>query len=145
LVWLSSITDHSGYLDTILWPGMLVAFGIGLLFTPLAATATSGVAPAESGLASGLVNTSRQVGGSIGLAVLATIATSHTEALLHAGHDATAVAVTSGYARAFAVGAVFLVAGVGASVFLPSPGRRRSVPVGAGDEVRSPRPAQADA
>jgi EmrB/QacA subfamily drug resistance transporter len=145
LVWLSSITDHSGYLDTILWPGMLVAFGIGLLFAPLAATATTGVAPAESGLASGLVNTSRQVGGSIGLAVLATVATSRTEALLHAGHSATAVAVTSGYARAFAVGAVFLVAGVGVSVFLPSARRRRPAPATSGGEAPSPRPAQAEA
>ena len=76
-------------------PGCIIALALGLLFTPLAAAATAGVPYTEAGLASGVLNTSRQMGGSLGLAVLATIATDRTLALLtggapgHTGRSAT--------------------------------------------------------
>src|SRR3954463_8238718 len=69
------------YVADVLGPGLLVAFGLGLSFVPVTIAAMVGVRPEQAGLASGLVNTSRQVGGSLGLAILATIAAEHTQAL----------------------------------------------------------------
>jgi hypothetical protein len=74
----------------------------------------AGVEPGEAGLASGLVNTSRQMGGALGLAVLATVATARTASF--AGHGA--IALTAGYQRAFEIGAGFAVAGVLVAVFV---------------------------
>jgi len=76
--WLSHLTAHSSYLGSLLVPLLLVGASIGVTFVPMTMAATMGVPPAESGLASGLLNTSRQVGGALGLAVLATIATAAT-------------------------------------------------------------------
>ena len=77
------------YLVDVLGPSMVTALGIGLSFVPVTIAATSGVARAEAGLASGLVNTSRQVGGSLGLAVLATLAQGRTADLMRAGAGAS--------------------------------------------------------
>jgi EmrB/QacA subfamily drug resistance transporter len=130
--WLTAIGVHSEYWAAVFGPGSMVAFGFGLSFTPLAAAATSGVARNEAGLASGLLNTSRQVGGSVGLAVLATIATSRTTVARHAGATAAAAA-TSGYARAFLVSGFFLVAALLATAVLPGrldAGRAGRAPAG---------------
>src|SRR3954447_26813338 len=89
---------------------LITALGVGLAFVPLTIAAMAGSAPQEAGLASGLVNTSRQIGGSLGLAILATIAVARTSDL--AGHVALKPALASGFHHAFVVGAVF--AGVGA-------------------------------
>jgi hypothetical protein len=77
----------------------------------LTALAMSGAAPEDSGLASGLFNTTQQVGGALGLAVLVTLATSRTEGLLAEGQGA-ASALTEGYHLAFTVGAGFVVAAI---------------------------------
>jgi Na+/melibiose symporter-like transporter len=109
-LWMSHITAASTYLAGVLPGAFLTTFGVGLTFTPLAQTATSGVPFQLAGLASGLLNTSRQVGGSIGLAALATVATARTHAVLHAHGSGQGLplkqALTSGYDRAFLIAAV---------------------------------------
>jgi hypothetical protein len=101
-----------------------------LSFPPSTFAATAGVSPAEAGLASGLLNTNRQVGGSIGLAALATIAANHTVSLLSSGSANAATALTGGYARAFGIaGLVSLAAAVAAGLLLPSTRRRDAATV----------------
>ncbi|MGH8081916.1 MAG: DHA2 family efflux MFS transporter permease subunit [Lysobacter sp.] len=88
-------------------PGMvLLGLGAGIAFNPMLLAAMSGVAPSESGLASGVVNTSFMMGGALGLAVLASLAASRTGALSASGFD-HAMALVGGYRSAFLSGAVF--------------------------------------
>ncbi|MFF9910727.1 DHA2 family efflux MFS transporter permease subunit [Streptomyces sp. NPDC013457] len=118
--WQSTMTADGTFLTTILGPGILMMAGIGLLTTPLATLATSGAAPADAGLVSGLVNTSRTMGGALGLAVLSTVATART-----AGATSPA-ALTEGYALAFRTATgVLLAAAVLMLLWLPSSGRTR--------------------
>jgi predicted MFS family arabinose efflux permease len=130
--WLSAISPDSSYWTHVFGPGCLIALALGLLFTPLAAAATAGVAFTDAGLASGVLNTSRQIGGSLGLAVLATIATDRAQAALAAGHGATSVAAAldAGYSRAFVVAAGLSIAAALAAFIVPAiRGRARaSVP-----------------
>src|SRR6188472_3671301 len=91
-------------------PGMLlIGIGAGMAFNPVLLAAMSDVAPEESGLASGVVNTSFMMGGALGLAVLASLAASRTESLRSSGHGPLA-ALTGGYHLAFVVGAFFAAA-----------------------------------
>ncbi|MGE5105490.1 MAG: MFS transporter, partial [Betaproteobacteria bacterium] len=88
-------------------PGMiLLGIGAGVAFNPVLLAAMGDVTPSESGLASGIVNTSFMMGGSLGLAVLASLAAARTDDLLDAG-AAHALALNDGYRLAFAGGAVF--------------------------------------
>jgi MFS family permease len=88
-------------------PGMLLlGLGAGMAFNPVLLAAMSDVAPSESGLASGVVNTSFMMGGALGLAVLASLAAARTDTLAASGEGALA-ALNGGYHVAFAVGAVF--------------------------------------
>ena len=115
LILFAQISPDGSYLGEVLVPSLLVAIGIGLAFVPVTIAAVAGVAPSEAGLASGLVNTSRLVGGALGLAVLAALATSRTDSKLHhaaaPGVQATHAALTSGFTLAFAIAAAFAVAG----------------------------------
>jgi EmrB/QacA subfamily drug resistance transporter len=95
------------YLRDVLPPTMLLGLGAGLGFPSLMTLAMSGATPSDAGLASGLVNTAAQVGGALGLAVLATIASDRTEARL-AGGDSVAAALNSGYHLAYVVGAAMV-------------------------------------
>jgi MFS family permease len=91
-------------------PAMLLqGFGAGIGFNPILLAAMSDVKPREAGLASGIVNTSFMMGGALGLAILASIATSRTDNLLSSGEEQL-VALNSGYHVAFLVGAIFAVA-----------------------------------
>jgi EmrB/QacA subfamily drug resistance transporter len=116
--WLARVPVHSSYLEHIFGPGVIIALALGLLFTPLAIAATTSVPMNEAGLASGVLNTSRQVGGSIGLAALATIAVSRTHAAIAVTHD-TAGALTAGYDRAFNVAAILCLVGFACSMLIP--------------------------
>ncbi|MFG3283381.1 MFS transporter [Streptomyces sp. NPDC048111] len=103
LLWLSRIDADGSYLVDILGPSILVGLGLGVAFVQLTALAVEGVAPQDAGLAGGLVNTTRQVGGAIGLAALATLAGSVTA---HAtAHEPHVEALTAGYRAAFTVSA----------------------------------------
>lgn len=128
--WLSEIQSHSSYASHILGPGCVIALALGVLFTPLASAATAGVHYSEAGLASGVLNTSRQVGGSLGLAALATIAIDRTHSALASGHGALTLsrALTTGYAQAFTVAAFLAGAAFVCSFLVPSirTTRRRS-------------------
>ena len=99
---------------------ILLGFGAGMAFNPVLLAAMSDVAPEESGLASGVVNTSFMMGGALGLAVLASLAASRTNSL-RAGGDGSVAALVGGYHVAFLIGAVFaaLAAAVGAALLRP--------------------------
>lgn len=122
LAWLSQISPTGSYVSDLLGPGVIITLGLGLAFTSVTLAATTGVARHEAGLASGIVNTSRQVGGSIGLAALATVATDRTKSVLlsPAIHGSTGAALTAGYARAFEVGAAVAVLGALAALIVPA-------------------------
>jgi len=102
LIWISRISVHSGYVEGVLGPALLIAVSMGMAFVPLTLSAVSGVPREDAGLASALLNTGQQVGGSLGLAILVTVATAVTTGDRHVTH---AVAVTAGYGAAFKVGA----------------------------------------
>jgi MFS family permease len=111
-----------GYLIHIFPVALLVGAGAGLSFPALMALAMSSATPQDAGLASGLVNTTAQIGGALGLAVLATVSASKTKTLI-AQHRPPAVALTDGYHLAFwiACGLVVAAAGVAAAVLRPQP------------------------
>ena len=92
------------YVQHVLPPMILFGFGAGVSFPALMTLAMSGATQEDAGLASGLVNTSAQVGGALGLAVLATLSSTRSDNLIASGHS-TASALTSGYHLAFLIGA----------------------------------------
>jgi EmrB/QacA subfamily drug resistance transporter len=127
LLWFSQVPDPGGsYASDVLGPSLLAAVGLGFSFVPVTIAAVAGTEPHEAGLASGLINTSQQVGGALGLAILATIANSRTQDLLHSGVHATTVALTKGYDRAFLVGSGFAIAGAILAIVLISSGDSRA-------------------
>jgi EmrB/QacA subfamily drug resistance transporter len=111
LLYFARLPVHGTYARDILPTILIVSIGMGLTFVPCTLLATTNVEDRDAGLASGILNTSQQVGGALGLAILSTLATSRTSHLL--GHGVSSVAVkasaqTSGYHVAFAVGAGML-------------------------------------
>ena len=112
LYWFSRVPATGGtFLANVLGPSVLSAIGLGLSFVPVTIAAVTGTRPHEAGLASGLVNTAQQVGGALGLAILATIANSRTKDLIHGGQHNAAIALTKGFERAFLVGTGFALVG----------------------------------
>ena len=137
LVWFARAPVHGSFLVDILPSMILIGIGGGLAFNPVLMAAMSDVEPQDSGLASGITNTAFMMGGALGLAVLASVATSRTHHLTATGHGNLA-ALTGGYHLAFAVGALFAIAAaVVGAVFL----RTRTADHGARE--RDPEPAAA--
>jgi MFS family permease len=108
------------YVSDVLAPVILIGIGAGLAFPSLMTLAMSGATQADAGLASGLINTTAQVGGALGLAVLATLSASRTEDLLAEGRS-PASALTSGYHLAFIIGAVLVAVGIGLALTVLRP------------------------
>lgn len=115
LFWFSQISTGGSYTSDILGPSVVAAVGLGLSFVPTTIAAVSGIEERESGLASGLINTSQQIGGALGLAVLASIANSKTDDLMADAQGNPAElpnALVEGFQVAFAGGALVAVAGL---------------------------------
>jgi EmrB/QacA subfamily drug resistance transporter len=129
LAWLSQLKVGAGYLGDMFGPLLLVGVGLGVCFVPMTLAATAGVSREQQGLASGIVNTSRFAGGSLGLAALATLAASRAAHLLAAGGNEPAEvrdhALAAGYDRAFVVAAVICVVAAALGSVVPGVSRRR--------------------
>ena len=128
LFWLSSITDHAEYVASVLGPLVVLALGLGQVFVSTSFVAISGVKPSESGLVSAVLNVGRQLGGSIGIAVMGTIATSVSKdqlAGVRITHETVNHALTAGFSAGFQLGGLIAVAGFVAAIVA----------------VRRPRPA----
>jgi predicted MFS family arabinose efflux permease len=111
LVWFAQVSPTGGYVSDVLFPSLVIGWGLGLAFVPVTVAAVTGTRPDEAGLASGLINTAQQVGGALGLAILAAVANGRTSDVLASGVRNPAVALTEGFHDAFLVGAGFAVLG----------------------------------
>lgn len=122
LAWFQRLPLDASYAVDLFPAMLLVGVGAGLSFPALMTLAMSGATPEDSGLASGLVNTTQQVGGALGLAVLATLSSTRTEDLLAQG-DAAAAALTDGYRLAFliATGVLLAALALAAAALRPAP------------------------
>jgi MFS family permease len=132
LVWFAQVPVHGSYLADLLGPSLLIALGLGFAFVPITILAETGVRDRDYGLASGLLNTSQQVGGALGLAVLATLVTTRTNHLL-ASHHTFSQALTLGFRLGFLGAAGFAFLGIIAAATI---GTRR------GEHRQVPRPAR---
>jgi MFS family permease len=110
LVYFTQVSVGGSYLGDLLPGFLLIGIGIGFAFVPISIAALAGVRPAEAGLASGLINTSQQIGGALGIAALSTIATSRTADAVASG-SAVPAALVDGFSAAFLAGVV--IAGLG--------------------------------
>ncbi len=133
-LWISLIKPADSYIGHILVPSFICAFAMGLLFAPLATAATSGVDRADAGLASGLLNTSRQVGGSL-VAGDSRHRGDRRDAPRTRDTSSEAAALTSGYQRAFEISAVVTLIALCVSFALP---RNTGRTVGDGDRAVAP-------
>jgi EmrB/QacA subfamily drug resistance transporter len=111
LLYFTQLSTTSTYLANVFPAIAVMSIGMGMTFVPLTLLATTKVDADDAGLASGLFNTSQQIGGALGLAVLSTLATSRTSDLIGSG-VAQPTAITNGFHVAFAVGAGLLLAGI---------------------------------
>jgi EmrB/QacA subfamily drug resistance transporter len=110
IVWATQVPVHGHFLANLAGPLAVAGAGTAFSFIPISIAALAGVSEEQSGLASGLLNTSQQLGGAIGIAIASSVAAAHTDALLHAGHSIPA-ALTGGFQRSFWIlGAIALIA-----------------------------------
>jgi EmrB/QacA subfamily drug resistance transporter len=135
LVLLTGVRPGGSYVAQVLPGGVLSALGLGLALVPATIAAVSGVPRSQSGLASGLLNTARLIGGALGLAVLSTIAASQTHADAHGGASALA-ALSSGFRLAFGVGAAISLLGALLAAVLLRPAPRSAGELGEPQESR---------
>jgi len=116
LVYFTQVSVDGSYTADLLPGFLLIGVGLGFSFVPVSIAALAGVTGRDAGLASGLINTSQQIGGALGLAILTTIATTHTDNLLEAGEPGP-LAFTKGYSLAFWAGVAFAAISVVATIF----------------------------
>jgi EmrB/QacA subfamily drug resistance transporter len=142
MAYLTQLTATSSYVAVILPAIIIMGLGFGVIFAVTINTATAGVRRQDAGVASALVNTMQQVGGSIGLSALSTVALTATASYLaahHTGPLAPAIAATHGYTTAFTVAAVVLGVGVIVAIVL-LPSRRRIAELGTAGAEPTPAP-----
>jgi EmrB/QacA subfamily drug resistance transporter len=120
MIWYAQIPVRGSYVSDLLPGYVMVGVGIAFAFVPVSIAALAGVVEREAGLASGLINTSQQIGGAVGVAVASTVFTTHFNSLI-ADHKAVPVALTGGYAWAFWALAVFAVLAFIAALTLIKP------------------------
>ena len=133
LGWLTAVPAQSPtYLVHVLGPTLLIGAGLGLIILPATISATAGLAPHEAGLASGVINMARQIGGAVGLAALVTAASTA------AGHAPDPVAIVHGYHVALAADAGVAVLAAAAALFLPAAGKSAPRAAGPGSPAAAP-------
>nr|AAC18101.1 putative antibiotic antiporter [Streptomyces roseofulvus] len=148
LLWLSRLTEDSGFAGGLLGPTLVVGIGQGISMSASAIAGVAGVRPQQAGLASGLLNATRQLGGALGLAVVAAVATSRADGLLDGVARPTAElarhAQASGHPLSIAVAAALSAVGLLASLAAPG---RSPAPTGTrtGGDSAAPAPAAAPA
>jgi EmrB/QacA subfamily drug resistance transporter len=109
-IWATQVPIHGHFLANLAGPMVVAGAGTAFAFIPISIAALAGVKERQAGLASGLLNTSQQLGGAIGIAIASSVAASHTQSMLHAGHPAPA-ALTGGFQQAlWVLGAIGLLA-----------------------------------
>ena len=109
-IWATQVTVHGHFLSNLAGPMVVAGAGTAFAFIPISIAALAGVREHQAGLASGLLNTSQQLGGAIGIAIASSVAASHTQALVHAG-DAAPAALTGGFQQAlWVLGGIGLLA-----------------------------------
>ncbi|WP_309139331.1 MFS transporter [Nocardia cyriacigeorgica] len=129
-LWFAQISPDGSVVADVLGPSIVSGFGMGLCLAPVATAATIGVTAGEAGMASGVFNSSRQLGGSVGVAALATLAASRTT------DPSDPAALNSGYAVALGAAALlFLAAAAVAALVLPAERTESSAPTDSGDEL----------
>jgi EmrB/QacA subfamily drug resistance transporter len=137
LAFFSQVSVGGSYVGDLLPGFLLIGVGMGFSFVPISIAALAGITSTEAGLASGLINTSQQIGGALGIAILATVSTTRTDNLLANGTE-RAAALTGGFSIAFWVAAAFAVVSLAATIALL---RRDDLAVA--EEEQQPLPAAA--
>jgi EmrB/QacA subfamily drug resistance transporter len=117
VAYFTQVSVGGSYVADLLPGFLLISIGLGFSFVPISIAALAGVQPSEAGLASGLINTSQQIGGALGVAVLSTIATTTTSDAVASG-DAVPFALTDGFQAAFLVGAAIALVGILVGLFI---------------------------
>jgi hypothetical protein len=108
LLWLTRLSPGASYWTHLAPPMLIISLGLGQIFVPMSSTALLGVAPADAGIASALVNTTQQTGGSLGVAFLNTAATAVTARYALTHHGLSPAAAVHGFTTAFAISAGFM-------------------------------------
>jgi hypothetical protein len=136
LLWLTRLEVGSSYTSHVLPAICVLSIGIAFVFIPIASTALHGIGHEDAGVGSALINTSQQIGGAVGVALLNTVAVTTTTAYLAShgalGQGAVPAALTAGYTRAFMVGSGMLVLAAVVAFFMLTVGKDA---VSEGDET----------
>ena len=141
LFWFAQISPDGSFLADVLGPSLVTGFGVAFAFVASTIAATTGVSGEQAGLASGLVNTSQQIGGALGLAVLVAVATARTDAV----DLGQAAALTEGFQAGFLGGVLLALVGAVLAMVLLSSGDSRAHAAAARREAEVPQPSPAAA